>query len=55
MQARGKMQHDEDYEQKCKKRCKKDYCRKRVKKHGTCKRNGKRFCLKTCCDAVGPN
>lgn len=49
------MQHDEDYEQKCKKRCKKDYCRKRVKKHGTCKRNGKRFCLKTCCDAVGPN
>lgn len=40
---------------KCKKGCKKDYCKKLNKKKGTCKKNGKRFCLKTCCDTLGPN
>jgi len=40
---------------KCEKGCEKDYCKKLNKKNGTCKKNGKRFCLKTCCDAVGPN
>ena len=39
---------------KCKKGCKKDYCKKLNKKKGTCKKSGKRFCLKTCCDALGP-
>ena len=39
---------------KCKNGCKKDYCKKLNKKKGTCKNSGKRFCLKTCCDALGP-
>ena len=39
---------------KCKKGCSKDSCRKINSKNGTCKKKGKRFCLKSCCDAVGP-
>ena len=39
---------------KCTKGCRKDVCQK-LKKDGTCKKKGKKFCLKTCCDAVGSN
>ena len=40
---------------KCKNGCEKDYCKKLNKKKGTCKKSGKRSCLKTCCDALdGP-